>query len=658
MLRSILFASTMLPFAAAAGRGRRGAADARARARAGAGASPAVLAAGCEVEEARGPARGARALFAENPTLSGGLGRRRSRQDRSDPARGAVELVQPIELGGRRGARVAAADAGSAAATRRQRRASCDGSRPRWRGRSCAGCTRPSASAGPAAEETAARSAHALERRHQAGDVPVLEVNLARTARARATAEVRAARRWAWPPRASWQPARPAGRRPARAGGRSAPAAALRPGPAAPAGGETARRCGRCGPRPGRRRPTRRWAAPSGGRGSASARRTSARGARTSCSAPCPSTLPLFQRGQGLRASAAARARRLALQAEAARRSAAAAVRAAFGAHEERLAAVRALEEALPLVQDNEELAAQELRGRVSSSLAEWMVVRREALETRVGTCRPPARGGRGRDRAGAGGGGVAMTGGRGRWLRLLRRRPGRSVAAPAAAARQDHDEPRRGATAQTRTSGASTRRSRRGAGPAAGGSRDGAGSAGHDHQGGEPGGRRRRHVAGRAAGEPGRLRRGGRPGQRAGGAGCAPAPATWSRRARCWPRSTASSWARRAPPRSPPGPGPSWPRQALERKRRLVAERVLPERELEEAQAEARAAEAELRAARTTLQALGAAAARGDERRAPASPCARRSPARCSSGTPPAGRWSIPDQPLFRDRRPRRRCG
>jgi cobalt-zinc-cadmium efflux system membrane fusion protein len=49
--------------------------------------------------------------------------------------------------------------------------------------------------------------------------------------------------------------------------------------------------------------------------------------------------------------------------------------------------------------------------------------------------------------------------------------------------------------------------------------------------------------------------------------------------------------------------------RQALERKRQLVSERIAAERELEEAQAEARAAEAEWRAARTTLQALGSAA-------------------------------------------------
>jgi membrane fusion protein, heavy metal efflux system len=53
--------------------------------------------------------------------------------------------------------------------------------------------------------------------------------------------------------------------------------------------------------------------------------------------------------------------------------------------------------------------------------------------------------------------------------------------------------------------------------------------------------------------------------------------------------------------------------RQSLERKQHLVAERVLPDRELQEAQAEARAADAELRAARATLRALGTAAGGGD---------------------------------------------
>jgi membrane fusion protein, heavy metal efflux system len=52
---------------------------------------------------------------------------------------------------------------------------------------------------------------------------------------------------------------------------------------------------------------------------------------------------------------------------------------------------------------------------------------------------------------------------------------------------------------------------------------------------------------------------------------------------------------------------------QTLERKRRLVAERILAERELEEAEADAKAAQAELRAARSTLTALGSAASEGD---------------------------------------------
>lgn len=48
---------------------------------------------------------------------------------------------------------------------------------------------------------------------------------------------------------------------------------------------------------------------------------------------------------------------------------------------------------------------------------------------------------------------------------------------------------------------------------------------------------------------------------------------------------------------------------QALERKRRLAAERIAPAREVQEAEAEASAAEAEVRAAGASLQALGVAA-------------------------------------------------
>jgi cobalt-zinc-cadmium efflux system membrane fusion protein len=57
--------------------------------------------------------------------------------------------------------------------------------------------------------------------------------------------------------------------------------------------------------------------------------------------------------------------------------------------------------------------------------------------------------------------------------------------------------------------------------------------------------------------------------------------------------------------------------RAALERKRAL-ADRIVPRREVQEAEAEFSAAQAELRAAGATLQALGASATRGDASRLP----------------------------------------
>ena len=177
MLRSVLYASTMTvllvrPWPAVAEAPltlERALALARAQ-------SPAVLASRLEVEEARGRLAGARALFAENPTVRGGLGRRHPRQDRSDQRpQVELELVQPIGIGGQRGARVAAADAETAGATAAGegvlRRIEAEVARAFLRGLHAAERLRLAT----ATEETLARSARALERRHQAGDVPVLE---------------------------------------------------------------------------------------------------------------------------------------------------------------------------------------------------------------------------------------------------------------------------------------------------------------------------------------------------------------------------------------------------------------------------------------------------------------------------------------------------
>ena len=77
--------------------------------------------------------------------------------------------------------------------------------------------------------------------------------------------------------------------------------------------------------------------------------------------------------------------------------------------------------------------------------------------------------------------------------------------------------------------------------------------------------------------------------------------------------------------------------RSALERKRAL-ADRIVPRREVQEAEADLAAALAELRAASATLQALGAVA---DTRRRCVAPAARRADRRnrSSSETSPSAR-------------------
>ncbi len=343
--------------------------------------APAVLAARLQIEEARGHLSGARAWLAENPTLSGGLGRRLG-VGPARPLEAQVELSQPVELGGRRAARIEAADAGVAAAAAGSegtlRETEAQVARAFFRALFAAERARLAA----ATQETAAHSARALERRHQVGDVPILEVNLARTALARASAEVRGARALEL-----------------AALGDLEVLLGLEPGASVAVSGRLEDQ---------RRYDLPRLLERSGQRSDTRALLAEARAARAQASlaraerwprlglggsferedgedlvlGTLSLELPVFQRGQGLRAAAEARARRLAGQAEATRRAAEAAVRVAFEVHQQRLAAARALQEVLPLVADNEALASRSLEAG-QLSLADWLVVRREALETR-----------------------------------------------------------------------------------------------------------------------------------------------------------------------------------------------------------------------------------------------------------------------------------
>lgn len=95
-------------------------------------------------------------------------------------------------------------------------------------------------------------------------------------------------------------------------------------------------------------------------------------------------TLPIFSKGQESRAIGAARAARLRAELDAARARVTVEVRAAFEAFTRRLAAARLLEaEALPALDENERLSARSFEvGQIG--LPDLLVIRREILETRL----------------------------------------------------------------------------------------------------------------------------------------------------------------------------------------------------------------------------------------------------------------------------------
>lgn len=151
--------------------------------------APALVEATGRVAEAQGPLASATPLLHENPTLETEVGPRAL----SNGARGvdiAVGLSQSLELGGKRGARLESARAGVARETAHQR----DTER-RVLGEVAATFLRTLHARerlllARAAEEAARETARSVQRRFEAGDVPVVDLNVARVALARARAEV------------------------------------------------------------------------------------------------------------------------------------------------------------------------------------------------------------------------------------------------------------------------------------------------------------------------------------------------------------------------------------------------------------------------------------------------------------------------------------
>ena len=153
--------------------------------------APIVLSARARIEEARGRLKGASVLFQQNPSVETEVGPRIASPNNFTDV--DVALTQDFELGGRRKARIAGAEAGvarevadSGEATRRLLREVAS-----VFSRALAAQERMRLLA--TTERLAQEFLQIAERRYRAGDVAILEVNLSRTSAARARAELRIA---------------------------------------------------------------------------------------------------------------------------------------------------------------------------------------------------------------------------------------------------------------------------------------------------------------------------------------------------------------------------------------------------------------------------------------------------------------------------------
>jgi outer membrane protein, heavy metal efflux system len=343
---------------------------------------PQIVAARGRTEEARGRLAGASVLLQENPAIETSIGPRFS--SNGDTTDYDVTVSRAFELGGRRDARITGARAGLGreTATSRDvgRRLLRDVSVAFVRGLAAKERLRLAEATGKIADELF----QSMNRRYEAGDVPVLDVNIARNSAARARAEVRAA-----------QAARIA------ALGDLRVLLGMTAGEPFEISGDLRDRhqfdltvlMATAENRPD----LQSLAAEKAG---AQADVQLGRGFRWPTIAPAFSykrdqgdrvvqggvgiTLPLFNRGQELQAVGQARARRLDREIEATKRAVSVEVRTAYDVYSMQVAAVEELErDALPSLSDNETLARRSFEeGEIG--LAELLLIRREAFELRT----------------------------------------------------------------------------------------------------------------------------------------------------------------------------------------------------------------------------------------------------------------------------------
>lgn len=341
--------------------------------------APAIVAAETRVDEARARLAGASLLLRDNPELDGDVGPRIA-PDGGQSTDIRARLSQALELGGARAARIDGAQAGVALAV-----ASADEQRLQVQRAAASAFLRARAGAEQAqlAEEAAGMADDLLrvaERRHRAGDVAVLDVNVARAAAARARADAAAARAAA-----------------REAAGALAVLLGL---------DDVPEPCGALADAPPleladllRRAPERadlRALAASIDEAEAEQRLGAAQmwpGVRVGAEykreegdeiymGGLSISVPLFERGQAARAAAEARARRLRGEHEAATRAASLEVRTAWDVYRTLRAAADQLTNELPTLAESETLAARSYDAG-ELSLAELLLLRRETLDVR-----------------------------------------------------------------------------------------------------------------------------------------------------------------------------------------------------------------------------------------------------------------------------------
>ena len=375
----LLIASFAVPIALAQQGGVMSLDQAIARARTRA---PQILAAQDRIDEARGRLRGASVLLQENPTVETTVGPRFSPSGNTTDY--DISLSQSLELGGRRGARIAGTRAGIDRETANSRdllrRLLRDVSVAFARGLAAKERLRLAEASSRIADELR----QSMDRRYEAGDVPILEVNLARNNVARAWTEIHSAK-------AAYTSA---------IGDLRILLGMTAAEPIEIAGNLRDRQrfdVTTLLEKSGNRPDLRSLAAE---KAEAQAEVQLGSGFRWPTVAPAFSfkrdqgdrvvqgglsfTLPVFNRGQELQAVGQARTRRLDREIEASKRAVSVEVQTAYDVYNLQVTAVEELErEALPSLKENEMLARRSFEeGEIG--LAELLLIRREAFELRT----------------------------------------------------------------------------------------------------------------------------------------------------------------------------------------------------------------------------------------------------------------------------------